>query len=425
MGCSCGTDTKENQSPNIKIEKKENLKTFDKEKCKSIVSSLPTRVKTDLQSLKDKMKSQTQKLSQTEKSFVLFLWECQNIDYDAENYFAGRSVDCTPEGVFKNGKTVCSGYSRLYKEIAVYLELKVECVSCYSKGVGYEPGKQLTKTDHEYNVINLDNKWFPIDATWGAGHIEGNQYIKGFNEFYFLANPELLIKSHFPEDEKWQLTKKKYSLQDFLTWPKIYSYFFQYDFYKYNPEKGLIELKNKNTQKFIVWRKNMKSAGASCCIFLLEGNCYKQQLNLSYVNYYDDRFEVDCIFNKKGKYKVQLFGNDTGDISTKGIIDYTVIVTNDAKNELFFPRTYNEAKNINLIEPLYDNLKSGEKIKFKIKSDLETIIIIDGKWYYLQKKQNGYFEEEINIQTVPGKNVVIGKKKENGSCDFMVAYNIV
>ena len=60
-----------------------------------------------------------------------------------------------------------------------------------------------------------------------------------------------------------------------------------------------------------------------------------------------------------------------------------------------------------------------------IKSDLETIIIIDGKWYYLQKKQNGYFEEEINIQTVPGKNVVIGKKKENGSCDFMVAYNIV
>ena len=66
-------------------------------------------------------------------------------------------------------------------------------------------------------------------------------------------------------------------------------------------------------------------------------------------------------------------------------MEYTVIVENDAKNELKFPMTYNETNNINLIEPLYDNLKSGEKVKFKIKSDLDTIILIDGKWNCLKK----------------------------------------
>lgn len=419
MGC-CGTsETKENTSPNRII------KSFSKENCQNITSSLPTRTNTDLQSLKDEMKSKTKNLSQTEKSYVAFLWECQNIDYDAQGYFSGSNVDCTPEGVFKNGKTVCSGYSRLYKELATYLELTVECIPCYSKGVGYEPGKKLTSTDHEYNAINLNNKWFPLDATWGAGHIEGSTYIKAFNDFYFLANPELLIKSHFPADDKWQLTKKKYTLEEFMSWPKVYSNFYQYGFYKYSPENGCIVLKNKNTQKFIVWRKDMKKAGASCNVYLLQGNCYNQQLKLSYTNYYEDRFEVDCIFNKKGKYKVQLFGNDTGDKTTTSIMDYTVIVENDAKQELSFPQTYNETKNINLIEPLYDNLKSGEKVSFKIKSDLDTVIIIDGKWYYLEKKDNGLFEKEITIQTEPGKNVVIGKKKGDNSCDFMVSYNVI
>ena len=80
--------------------------------------------------------------------------------------------------------------------------MEVECVSCYAKWVGYEPGKILNKTDHEYNVIKLDNKWYPIDSTWGTGHIEGKKFIKSYNEFYFLVDPKLLIKTHFPADEK-------------------------------------------------------------------------------------------------------------------------------------------------------------------------------------------------------------------------------
>lgn len=421
MGC-CGSDTKENQSPNVIPYSNKN---FDKEKCKSLVSSLPTRTNTNLQSLKDTMKSQTGKLTNKEKSFVVFLWECQNIDYDLQSYLSGKNVDCTPDGVFKNGKTVCSGYAHLYKEIAVYLELKVECVSCYAKGYGYEPGHKFTQTDHEYNVIFLDNKWYAIDATWGAGHAEGNKYIKEYNEFYFLVDPELLIKTHFPADERWILTKKKYSLEEFSRWPKVYSNFYSSGFYKYTPDDGSIELKNKNTLKITVWRNNMKSANASCNVYLLDGNVYRQQLNMEYINFYDDRFEIDFIFNKKGKYKIQVFGNGTGDKTTHSMLDYVVNVENDAKKELSFPTTYDKAKNINIIEPMYDNLKSGEKVKFKIKSDLETVIIIDGKWHYLNQKDNGFFEDELTIQTQPGNNLIIGMKKENNSCDYMVSYKVV
>ena len=79
--------------------------SFDKNLCTSIESSLPRRAQTTLQSLKDLTKQKTENISPKEKAFVVFLWVCYNIDYDAEGYFSGRNVDCTPNGVFQNGKT--------------------------------------------------------------------------------------------------------------------------------------------------------------------------------------------------------------------------------------------------------------------------------------------------------------------------------
>ena len=130
----------------------------------------------------------------------------------------------------------------------------------------------------------------------------------------------------------------------------------------------------------------MENKGGSCSIYLLQENCYNKQLNLSMLNFYKDRFEVDCIFNKKGKYKVEIFGNNDGTNLYHDILAYTVNVENDAKKSLKFPHSYTGSKDINIIEPLYDNLKYGQKIKFKIKSDLVTLIIIDNKeWHYLNK----------------------------------------
>ena len=62
------------------------------------------------------------------------------------------------------------------------------------------------------------------------------------------------------------------------------------------------------------------------------------------------------------------------------------------RKKLAFPLFYSGNEDINIIEPFYDNLKSGEKVKFKIKSSLdEIIIIIDEKWHRLKKNNEGFF----------------------------------
>ena len=399
--------------------------SFNKELCKSIANSLPKRPQTTLQSLKDIMKSKAQNLSDIEKSYIVFLWICDNIVYDTKSFFEGRNVDCTPEGVFQNGSSVCSGYSRLYKDIGSYLDLEIENVVCYAKGVGYEPGQMMNKTNHEYNVVKINNKWYPIDSTWGAGHVEKRDFIKSYNEFYFMTNPELLIKTHFPEDDKWQLTKRKYTFEEFLKWPHIKHYFYKYGFRNFLPEEGLINLYDINEQKFIIYGENMDQKAAMCSIYLLEGNTYYEQPNSSMINFYNDRFEVNSIFNQKGKYKVEIFANNNKSKNHDMILEYMVNVQNDAFQQLAFPITYAGCEDINIIDPLYDNLKQGQPVKFKIESKLDEIIIIDENWNHLNKNQYGYFEFETVIRTQRGKNVIIGKKKGSNSCDYLASYNVI
>ena len=398
----------ENESP-----KKPNS-IFDQKLCDEIVSTLPKRKHTTLKKFKKLIKSKTENLSEKERAFVLFKWTGQNIDYDVKNKNLGKRVDCSKEGVFKTGKTVCSGFSNLYQDIALYLDLNVVCIPCYAKGAGYIPGEKITalSTNHEYNAINLDGKWYPIDATWGAGHSNGNKYIREFNPFYFLADPELLIKTHFPSDEKWQLTEKTYKLSEFEKWPEVYSEFYQFGFRHFYPEEGYFELNNTNSTKFILYGEDMKKKGVMCSISLLGDNNKerKKEEKLSFINFFDDRIEISFSFNKKGKYLISLLGNKGDSLTHTSIISYTVKVANNSKNIMTYPETYNGHKLINIIEPLNAHLKLGENVKFKMVSDIEEIFIsgtdIDET---LIKNEEGFFEKDIIITGKSGGKISIGK----------------
>ena len=318
---------------------------FDKTLCDDIVSSLPKREDTTLKEFKKSIFIKTQNLSEKEKAFVLFKWVGQNIDYDVKGLRSGKNIDCSKEGVFKSGKTVCSGYSNLYCDIALYLDLNVVCIPCYAKGSGYIPGEKITasSTNHEYNAINLDGKWYPIDATWGSGYSMCGVYVREFNEFYFLADPELLIKTHFPSDEKWQLTKKVYKLSEFEKWPKVFSEFYQFGFQSFYPEEGYLELNDANSTKFILYGENMKNKDVICSIYSLDNNNKETKVNekLSLITSYDDKIEVNCSFNEKGIYLIYLLGNGGDSLICTSIISYKVKVANNSIKNLDNPTTNN------------------------------------------------------------------------------------
>ena len=90
-------------------------------------------------------------------------------------------------------------------------------------------------------------------------------------------------------------------------------------------------------------------------------------------------------------------------------MEFIVILENDSKNEIYFPK-YSNYDDIEVIEPIYDNLKSGEKIKFRFKSNLNNLsrifIYLDGNSINTTKNEDGIFEKEIIAK---GDSIKIGK----------------
>ena len=103
-------------------------------------------------------------------------------------------------------------------------------VSGYAKAHGYEQGEDVTLDKHNahaWNLVYVDNDWFPLDVTWGAGFIKSKEktYATRFNDSYFLTDPDVFISDHFPypvnslskheSSEDYQLLRQPVSLQDF------------------------------------------------------------------------------------------------------------------------------------------------------------------------------------------------------------------
>lgn len=151
-----------------------------------------------------------------DKIRVLFRWIAANINYDVEAFFSGKLEGTGAEDTLHNGRSVCQGYSNLFEQMGKAVGLQVVTVSGWAKGYNYVPGEELGKTNHAWNAVQVGEHWYLVDATWGAGYVsETREYVRKFEDFYFLTPPEQFIRRHLPEEERWQLLNPPLSAAEF------------------------------------------------------------------------------------------------------------------------------------------------------------------------------------------------------------------
>jgi len=111
--------------------------------------------------------------SDYEKAYFAYNWVLDNTktDYTMSNYstYTGRAGD----------GTICQGYSTLYAAIAT--ELGLDCHIIFG-------GVNGSSTNHAWNSIKLDGKWYFIDSTWGDTENRNK---------YFLVTKDLLSSSDY------------------------------------------------------------------------------------------------------------------------------------------------------------------------------------------------------------------------------------
>lgn len=179
-----------------------------------------------------------------EKFRAIYTWISSNIENDYSSYlkishkrkrlvndrqaFLDWNKSITPkvfDRLLNERKTACTGYAYLVKEMVILAGFNCEIIN----GYGRTPTLQLeegSSPNHSWNRIEINNKWYVCDATWSAGQTileDGNsRFESDYFDGYFLAEPELFAKNHFPMTTSNTEIENDKTLTLFIEGPVIY-----------------------------------------------------------------------------------------------------------------------------------------------------------------------------------------------------------
>ncbi|UII19441.1 transglutaminase domain-containing protein [Fulvivirga ligni] len=266
----------------------------------------------------------TTNLPDDEQKFrAIYRWVCDNIANDPTLYEINKRkrekyqnepfelnewnksfVQKVFKQLRKNYSTVCSGYAYLIKQLAYHSDIECVIIDGYGRTV---VSNVETKSipNHSWNAVKLNGKWYLCDATWSSGIINPAQgrFITSFSEGYFLTEPSLFAKNHYPLDTAWLLMDKKPSFDQFLNAPLLYKGAFN--------EKLLPTAKafkreiNKGDTVPFTLKKNNASSPQFITYQIVKGNDV-ELLEAEVHPNLEGEIAFDHTFNNKGKYLVHI-----------------------------------------------------------------------------------------------------------------------
>lgn len=190
-----------------------------------------------------------------EKFRAIYSWVCNNIkgDFYQNNTVSNKRKKLKNNNIaylkwnetykkkvfkklLKHKKTMCTGYAYLIKELALLANIECKIVDGYGRTVTSNINS-LETANHSWNAVKLNNKWYLCDATWSSGYTnENNVFVNNYNDGYFLTNPILFAKNHYPLNKKWLLSST-ISSNDFVNAPLIYGEAFKHKINTISPSK--------------------------------------------------------------------------------------------------------------------------------------------------------------------------------------------
>lgn len=401
------------------------LSTIRKGLIDIALSSLPARATASEQEMISRMQNAQKiySLTEAESAYLVYKWIGSNIVYDCYALNHG-GIDYTEAGTYKKGKGVCAGYSYIYETMSKSLGLEAEYVVGYSKGAGFVPGVIPKKSDHAWNVVKIDSKYYLIDSTWGSGSCDGDNFVQNFRDFYFCTDPQAFIRTHLPEEKQWQLISPTINLESFVYMLTLNDAFYENGFTGIAPDAATISSSGNFNVTFTY--PPDKSIALLNNIYLLQGNTYVGQNNACFYSKGKGTAEVTCVTNYKGQYMLRIFGGPSGSKSYPQLVEYNIESTKNADVQLGFPTVYDlySSSDTQLIEPLYNPLTKGKLYNFKLKSTYNNLHLIIGQSHYQELDNNGngeFIGEEVYIH---GDSVALCTLT-NGQYYFILQYTTV
>ena len=377
--------------------------------------SIPEKSYSNLEELTSQLIKQAK--NDREKLRSIFVWIAHNIQYDKElsekdkRYFD----DVSPVKTFQRKRTVCSGYSLLAeKMMSDALGRKVYYVGGNSKGYGVE------LHSHAWNAVELEGKWYFIDCTWGAGYLDSEKdFIKEFNDFYFLTPPELFIYTHLPDDSKWQRLEKPITKEEFTDLVKITPNYFKYSINMISHNKSVIEADSALSIKLV----SQEDILFTSTLDDLESKYFDRYV---FTQKKSNSWEVNVLFPKPGAHRVRIYGKPKGqEGSYPEILSYAVSVNKIGNGEVGFPETFQRFRENGcyLYCPMTAFLNEFSKhfIKISIPNAVRAAVVQGKNWQYLSRDDNEFYSY---LKLRPGLATVYAIFKGESQFSGLIQYKV-
>ena len=265
-----------------------------------------------------------------EKFRSIYTWVCTNIENDYGAYqktakkrkklFENQNAleewndSFTPkvfENLLKHKKTSCTGYAYLVQELTTLADINCEIVN----GYGRTPTLILDDKsipNHSWNAVELNDKWYLCDPTWSAGRIvledEGPRFEPDYFDAYFLADPKLFAKNHFPLETGWTLQSERPTFKAFLEGPVVYKEAFELNITPLAPGQMYLEVVKNKQQSFTL---NTPNAFENESISLVLNNGGSDRVLQPKVTQNQNDYTLQHAFEKSGQYDVHIKVDDT------------------------------------------------------------------------------------------------------------------
>lgn len=348
----------------------------------------------------------------------------------------------------------------------------------------FETENDLTNyVNHCWNAIFYKGEWYFVDTVLGSCNFDKSKvksdsemdsnnnssnnlmYMSeenkdtNFNPFFFMTPPELMINSHLPGNDSWQMIPKFCTLKQFLSkriidYAKFFKGLYRYDVELLTHQSPFIQANLK--EKLIIQLKIFS--------YLVEAHLYDStgHHKISEVRFLTDRksgiFSIEPIFPKTGEYilKTNIRAINSTDLIYKPFLDYVILVGNNLSfnhfekykklkirserdkidDGLFLPKIHDSNLNLNkkgntisqgriitdynkifpsknnkvicydsegfvLIEPKTIYIRKGMVTKFKLRiKGAHSVFLLDGnKWTFLKKVEENTFQGQKEIKT--------------------------
>ena len=290
--------------------RKSPISFINRRKLEFIISGAPHRIKCTLKTFCEYLRNKSQNLAEEEKAWIIFRWIGLNIDFDTKDWYNGKKIDSSAEGTFSKGKSVCSGYSTLYQYIAIALGLKAFCIRGEAKELEYHNEGYRNEILHEWNAVKLHGIWYLLDVTWGSGGIRNKEYIREYTPFYFCTDPKRFIRSHFPDDPKWQLLSQTVSIIEFSSLLCYSESFYDCGLSSTKPNECV--LTGSKTGQYIIEYDSRKPVIIAGQLEYIEENNREKVDGGIFIQKYVNHFELNVSFNKRGKYVATFYAKLKG-----------------------------------------------------------------------------------------------------------------